>query len=44
MPIQDIEETTAEVEQTKKKLKRLRKEFKENFPDVCPLCGQEVKK
>lgn len=42
--IQDIEEATAEAEQIKRKLKRLRKEFKENFPDVCPLCGQEVKR
>ena len=42
--IQDIDEATAEAGQIKKKLKRLQKEFKENFPDVCPLCGQEVKK
>jgi hypothetical protein len=28
----------------KEEAERLEKEFKDAFPDVCPLCGSEVEK
>ena len=34
--------TQDDIESTKRELNELQDEFKEVFPDVCPLCGQEV--
>ncbi len=42
--IQDIRNTTTGMKMKKSSLKKLQTQFKESFPDVCPLCEQEVKR
>ena len=40
--ISEINETGAQIIGSEMKLKSFEKIYKEKFPDVCPLCGQEV--
>jgi len=42
--ISTIKQVTHTLNRTKDQVNKLQREFDEAFPDVCPLCGQEVKK
>jgi len=42
--IDNIDRTKRRLERAEEDTNQLQEEFDEAFPDVCPLCGQEVKK
>lgn len=40
--LDSIESVSIQIEENSKITEEMKKEFTENFPEVCPLCGQEV--
>ena len=41
--IEDVETTKRYIQMKTKDKRKLEKEFNKLMPDICPLCGQEVK-
>jgi len=42
--ITNITNTENALQNTSNKVKILEKEFADNFPEICPLCNQPIKK
>jgi len=41
--VKNIDEIEEEITQAEQRYETLHKQFEDNFPDICPLCEQEVK-